>query len=91
MSLPTTWEDRALVIRNKTQMKNYVIVIRPDSNGTSVAYIPAIPGCHAMGDTPQLAFANLFGVFEMIKEEYAQDGKLLPPETEPSGLVDKTV
>jgi hypothetical protein len=32
-------------------LQDYTIVIRPDDNGTFVAYVPAIPGCHAWGKT----------------------------------------
>ena len=56
---------------------DYTIVIRPD-DGTFVAYIPAIPGCHAMGASPDEARAELDGVFEMIAEEFAEEGKALP-------------
>lgn len=54
-------------------LQNYTIVIRPDDNGTFVAYVPAISGCHAWGKTPDEARPELVGVFEMIKEEYKQE------------------
>lgn len=50
-------------------LQNYTIVIRPDDNGTFVAYVPAISGCHAWGKTPDEARAELAFVFEMIQEE----------------------
>ncbi|ELR99243.1 hypothetical protein GLO73106DRAFT_00040010, partial [Gloeocapsa sp. PCC 73106] len=28
-------------------LTDYTIIIRPDDNGTFVAYIPALKGCHA--------------------------------------------
>jgi predicted RNase H-like HicB family nuclease len=58
----------------------YTIVIRPDDNGTFVAYVPAINGCHAWGQTPDEARAELNNVFDMIAEEYQQSGKPLPPD-----------
>ena len=36
-------------------LEDYTVVTRPDDNGTFVAYIPAIPGCHAWGQTPDEA------------------------------------
>ena len=30
-------------------LNDYTIVLRPETNGTFVAHIPAIPGCHARG------------------------------------------
>ncbi|ASC71166.1 hypothetical protein XM38_021220 [Halomicronema hongdechloris C2206] len=46
------------------------IVLQPDDNGTFVAYVPAIPGCHAWGQTPEVAQRELANVFVMIREEY---------------------
>jgi predicted RNase H-like HicB family nuclease len=62
------------------RLEEYTIVIRPDDNGTFVAYLPAIPGCHAWGHTQDEARSELVNVFEMIKEEYDQEGRPLPPD-----------
>ncbi len=61
-------------------LHQYTVVIRPDDNGTFVAYVPAILGCHAVGRTPAEAQAELAQVFEMIAEEYSQEGRALPPD-----------
>ena len=63
-------------------LQDYTTVIRPDSNGTFVAYIPAIPGCHAWGATSDEAKAELIYVVEMICEEYTESGKPLSPDVE---------
>jgi predicted RNase H-like HicB family nuclease len=63
-------------------LKNYTVVLRPDDNGTFVAYVPAIPGCHAWGQTVQEAQAELVNVFEMIRDEYQEEGKELPEDVE---------
>ncbi|MCY7276842.1 MAG: type II toxin-antitoxin system HicB family antitoxin [Phormidesmis sp. CAN_BIN44] len=63
-------------------LKNYTIVLRPDDNGTFVAYVPAIAGCHAWGKTPEEAQADLIHVFEMIQDEYQEAGKELPEDVE---------
>ncbi|WP_373526911.1 type II toxin-antitoxin system HicB family antitoxin [Nostoc sp.] len=63
-------------------LQNYTTVIRPDDNGTFVAYVPAIPGCHAWGQTPDEAHTELVSVFEMIQEEYKQQGRSLPGDVE---------
>jgi len=60
-------------------LQDYTVVIRPDE-GTFVAYVPAIEGCHAIGRTPSEAQAELVSVFEMIAEEYAEKGQPLPPD-----------
>ncbi|KAM3110816.1 type II toxin-antitoxin system HicB family antitoxin [Phormidesmis sp. 146-33] len=58
-------------------LQDYTIVIRPDDNGTFIAYVPAIPGCHAWGETPDAARAELLNVFDMIGEEYEETGRPL--------------
>ncbi|QLE58237.1 type II toxin-antitoxin system HicB family antitoxin [Nostoc sp. TCL26-01] len=63
-------------------LQDYTTVIRPDDNGTFVAYVPAIPGCHAWGQTPDEARIELIYVFEMIQEEYAEKGRSLPEDVE---------
>lgn len=60
-------------------LQDYTTVIRPDNNGTFVAYIAAISSCHAWGQTPDEARAELVYVFEMIQEEYKED--VLCPKT----------
>ncbi len=63
-------------------LQDYTVVIRPDDNGTFVAYVPAIPGCHAWGQTSDEAHASLPDVFEMIQQEYAEQGRSLPEDVE---------
>lgn len=63
-------------------LQKYTTVIRPDDNGTFVAYVPAISGCHAWGKTPDEARAELVFVFEMIQEEYAEQERSLPEDVE---------
>jgi predicted RNase H-like HicB family nuclease len=59
---------------------DYTIIVRPDDNGTYVAHLPAIPGCHAIGNTPIEAQSELQHVFDMICDEYQEEGKPLPPD-----------
>lgn len=63
-------------------LEDYTVVTRPDDNGTFVAYVPAIPGCHAVGNTPDEARAELANVFSMIVEEYAEEERPLPPDVQ---------
>jgi predicted RNase H-like HicB family nuclease len=51
------------------RLYDYTVVLLRDDNGTFVAYVPAIPGCHAWGRTSEEAHAELFNVFDMILEE----------------------
>lgn len=63
-------------------LQDYTIIIRPDDNGTFVAYVPAIPSCHAWGQTMDEARAEIVNVFEMIQEEYASEGLVMPEDVE---------
>lgn len=63
-------------------LQDYTIVIRPEDNGTFVAYVPAISGCHAWGHTSEAARTELVHVFDMIQEEYQAEGRSLPSDVE---------
>jgi len=63
-------------------LKNYTVVLRPDDNGTFVAYVPAIAGCHAWGQTVEDTQAELINVFEMIRDEYQAANQNLPEDAE---------
>ena len=56
------------------------MVIKPDDNGTFIAYVPAIPGCHAIGRTSAEAQTALEDVFAMIAEEYQEESRPFPPD-----------
>jgi predicted RNase H-like HicB family nuclease len=64
----------------------YTMIVRPDDNGTFVAYLPAIPGCHAIGHTSEEAQAELRHVFDMIEDEYRQRGVAMPPDVPADAL-----
>ena len=68
------------VDREPVSIERYTMVVRPDDNGTFVAYLPAIAGCHAVGRTPAEAQAELAHVFDMIVEEYGEARRALPPD-----------
>ncbi|MEM8504280.1 MAG: type II toxin-antitoxin system HicB family antitoxin [Cyanobacteria bacterium P01_D01_bin.1] len=65
-----------------SSLESYTVVLRPDDNGTFVAYVPAIEGCHAWGQTLEESRAELINVFDMIREEYIEAGKELPQDVE---------
>ena len=61
---------------------DYHVVCHRDDNGSCVAYVPAIDGCHAIGRTPEEAQRELHNVFDMIVEERAGRGESLPDDVE---------
>ena len=61
--------------------EDYKVLLYRNPPGGWVAEIPAISGCHALMDTPELALAELKEVFGMIAEEYRESDKRLPKDT----------
>jgi predicted RNase H-like HicB family nuclease len=70
-----------LTLAMKT-LQDYTLVIRPETNGAFVAYVPAIPGCHAWGRTSEDARTEIVNVFDMIQEEYQEENRTLPLDVE---------
>jgi predicted RNase H-like HicB family nuclease len=60
---------------------DYKIVLYRQDDGSWVAEIPSLPGCHALMPTREEALAELSGVFQMIAEEYREKGLSLPADT----------
>jgi len=61
---------------------DYQVICRRDDNGSYVAYVPAIEGCHAIGASPEEAQKELQNVFDMIAEEFAASGRPLPKDVQ---------
>jgi len=61
---------------------DYQVICRRDDSGSYVAYVPALDGCHAIGGTPEEAQQELHNVFDMIAEEYAEEGRSLPEDVQ---------
>ena len=62
-------------------LEDYRAVVYRQQDGSWVAEIPAISGCYALMSTRQEVIAELARVFELIKQEYAEKGELLPADT----------
>ncbi len=60
-------------------LADYTVVVMPD-DGTYVAYVPALEGCHAVGSSPDEARSELDHVFAMFLEEYEESGETMPPD-----------
>ncbi len=61
---------------------NYKIVLYQQKDNSWGAYIPAIPGCHAIMPTRDEVLKELECVFSMIAEEYAEKHLELPEDVE---------
>lgn len=62
-------------------LDDYRIVLYRQDDGAWVAEVPAIPGCYALMPTRAEALAELAQVFQMISEEYGEQGRSLPKDT----------
>jgi predicted RNase H-like HicB family nuclease len=61
---------------------NYTVVIEPDENAFH-AYVPALPGCHSVGDTVDEAKINIKEAIELYLESMIDNGEEIPIEHDP--------
>lgn len=66
--------------------RRYLVVIEPSSNGFG-AYAPDVPGCIAVGDTPDEAIQLFREALEMHLEGLREDGLPIPEPTSQAGYV----
>lgn len=67
----------------------YAIILRPEpvEGGYSVS-VPALPGCHAQGETLEEAIANAREAIQVYVESLIADGEPVPEEVEhPQAIV----
>lgn len=64
------------------ELSDYKTVLYRQPDGSWVAYVPAIDGCHAVMSTREDALKELQNVFDMIREEYEAENKELPADVE---------
>ncbi len=62
--------------------EKYKIVLYQQTDKSWAAYLPAIPGCHAIMPTQNQVLEELEKVFSMIKDEYAERNQKLPDDVE---------
>lgn len=62
-------------------LDNYKTVLYRREDGSWVPDIPAVPGCYALMPTREAAPSELKNVFEMIFEEYQDNGRVLADDT----------
>ena len=62
-------------------LRDYKVITYRQDEGSWVAEAPSLPACHALMDTRDEALAELANVFDMIAEEYHEQGKQLPADS----------
>lgn len=60
---------------------DYKTVLYRQEDGSWMAELPSIPGCHALMPTREEALSELTDVFAMVAAEYAEKGYRLPNDT----------
>jgi predicted RNase H-like HicB family nuclease len=63
------------------KLDDYKVVLYRNQPDGWVAEVPAIPGCYALMPTKAEAIQELEGVFDMIAEEFQENGQPLPMDT----------
>ena len=63
-------------------MRRYTILVRPEDNAY-VVDVPALPGCHSVGDTLAEAIANAQEAIALYVDVLRERGNPIPEETEP--------
>jgi predicted RNase H-like HicB family nuclease len=61
--------------------ERYKVVLYRNQPEGWVAEIPALQGCYALMTTPEEALAELSLVYQMIEEEYRENGEPMPADT----------
>lgn len=69
-------------------VRNYSVVLEPDSDGGYVAIVPALPGCYSQGDTEEEALANAREAIALTIEDMLNRGEVVP---DPSGEIVRKV
>ena len=69
---------------------SFTAIIEPDG-GQFHAHVPALPGCHSFGDTPDEALINIQEAIQLHVESMLEDGEEIPQELEPTKVERVTV
>ncbi len=62
------------------QLMDYTVVIRKAESGRYIASCPAIPECHAQGDSYEEAIQNAKEALSLCIEHIREQGQELPQE-----------
>ncbi|MGB9929418.1 MAG: type II toxin-antitoxin system HicB family antitoxin [Methanosarcina sp.] len=56
-------------------MREFTVIIEQDEDGTYIASVPELPGCHTQGDTLEELNENIKEAIELHLEVEAEKGK----------------
>ena len=63
----------------------YTILVTPE-DGAYIVDVPALPGCHTVGDTLEEAIVNSREAIELYLEVLREKGEPIPEDTEPQAI-----
>ena len=72
---------RATLYTSSMTIADYKVVLYCQLDGSWVAEVPAIGGCYALMNTRDAALTELRRVFQLIADEHAERGQVLPVDT----------
>ena len=55
-------------------MREFTVIIEQDEDGTYIASVPELPGCHTQGDTLEELTENIKEAIELYPEVEAEKG-----------------
>ena len=55
-------------------MREFTVIIEQDEDGTYIASVPELPGCHTQGDTLEELTENIKEAIELYLEVEAEKG-----------------
>ena len=61
-------------------MRSYTIIVTPE-DGAYIVDVPALPGCHTVGDTLPEAIQNAEEAIKLYVETLKERGESIPVET----------
>lgn len=68
-------------------MRHYTVIVTPE-DGVYIVDVPALPGCHSVGDTLVEAISNAQEAIELYLSVLRERGESLPVETDhPQAIV----
>ena len=57
-------------------MREFAVIIEQDEDGTYIASVPELPGCHTQGGTLEELYENVKEAIELYLEVEAEKGKM---------------
>ncbi len=57
-------------------MREFTVIIEQDEDGTYIASVPELPGCHTQGDTLEELTENIKEAIELYLEVEAEKGNV---------------